>query len=395
MSHDFDRLHPRGDTLSIKWNPEFYSHEFRGRKDLLPLWVADMDFQASPGILARLEKLVQHGIFGYNRFDQGYYDAIIGWYGKRYGLTIATEEIVFTPGIVPALNYIVQTFSTEGDAVLIQPPVYYPFKNAVLNNKRTLVAAPLKEDANGHYTMDYAALERALTEHKPKIFIFCNPHNPVGRVWTRDELTQLAAICLKHNVLIVADEIHCDLTFFGHRFTPLASLSPEVANAVITCNAVSKTFNLAGLQASNIIITNKDIRERYERTMLQYSLTLPNSFVVEAVKGAYLDSDDWYADMLAYIEGNMRFCADFLAEHMPRLRMRLPEGTYLGWIDMRALGLDREGLIALCEEKAKVAFDYGYWFGEEGEGFVRINLACPRELVRTALERLRDAIATA
>lgn len=392
MQYNFDQVHRRDNTLSLKWNPNFYKGEFHGRTDLLPLWVADMDYAVSEGILKRFRKVLEGKIFGYAGFDDEYFEAVAHWNKKRHGVEIKRETVLFTPGIVPALDYAVQTFVKEGEAVIIQRPVYYPFTKAIENNGRKLVNSPLLEGPGGNYSMDCADFEQKIVENKVKLFILCNPHNPVGQVWTRDELEKIAAICLKHKVIMLSDEIHYDLMFFGSKFTSVLTLSDEVKNNSIVCNAVSKTFNLAGLQVSNTIIHNSDLRARFQKTLDCSHVALPNAFAVEGVKGCYFESDDWYEQMIKYIEGNIAFASEYIAANIKPLSMRKHQGTYLGWIDVRGLKLSNEQLVDLCEVRAKVAFDYGYWFGPDGEGFLRINLACTRATLEQALKKLEAAV---
>ncbi|WP_027178500.1 MalY/PatB family protein [Maridesulfovibrio bastinii] len=392
MNYNFDEIHDRTHTSSKKWNPSMYKARFNGHTDLLPLWVADMDFKVSEGINKRLSKVVESGIFGYTGFDDEYYDAIIRWHKEKHNFALAAEDITYTPGVVTAVNFCLEVFTKENDAIIIQTPVYYPFSNAIRNNNRKLITSPLIESEPLYYTMDLEDFERKIIDNDVKMFILCSPHNPVGRVWTREELEKVAEICLKHNVLVISDEIHSDLLFFGNEHTPFMNISEEIAQQTITCTAVSKTFNLAGLKISNIIIKNKELRERYQKFMDQQHLLSPNAFAMEMVKGAYLESDDWYEQVKEYIEGNIQFAADYLEKETENLRMRPLQGTYLGWIDARKFSTDPEVLTELCEVKAKVAFDFGHWFGEEGNGFLRINLACPRSIVAEALSRLKKAV---
>lgn len=392
MHYNFDEIQFRKHTSSTKWNPDFYSQRFHGHKDLLPLWVADMDFKVSKAILERLQRVVSDGVFGYTSFDLEYYDAIISWEKRRHGLDIKKEQLRHVPSIVPALNFLVQAFTEKGESVIIQPPVYPPFFSSVTNNERDLVSSPLKETSPGYFVMDYADFEQKVVDHKVRLFLLCNPHNPGGRVWTEEELATITAICLEHNVLIVADEIHCDLTFFGNRYTPVLNLSQAVAEQTVVCKSASKTFNLAGTNIAHLIIPNPALRERFDTISLRNALGGSNIFAPEMVKGAYLESDDWYDEMLAYIEKNIIFAADYIAHSIPGLSMQKQESTYLGFIDARQLLLTPRELETLCEEKAKVAFNYGHWFGKGGEGFLRINLACPQSLVEEGLDRLKNAI---
>lgn len=394
MQYNFDELQFRTNTPSLKWNPEFYSKRFHGHTDLLPLWVADMDFKASHGILRRLERVMDDGIFGYTSFDDEYYEAIMQWEQRRHGINCTREEIHHIPSVAPALAYLINSFTCKGDGVIIQSPVYPPFRSSVLDNGRSLVVSPLVETSQGHFVMDYDDFEQKVIKNKVRLFLLCNPHNPGGRVWTKEELEQVATICLRHNVLIVSDEIHCDLTFFGHTYTSLLHLAPEISRQSIVCKSASKTFNIAGAHIAHAIIQNSELRERFQRTANRFFLHGTNIFATEMVKGAFLESDDWYEQMLKYIESNILFASQYCTDHIPTLHMPLQESTYLGFIDARKLGLSPTELEYFCENKAKLAFNYGHWFGKEGEGFLRINLACPQSLVATALTRLKEAILT-
>ena len=390
--YDFDEIHFRKNTSSLKWNPDVYSQRFHGHIDLLPLWVADMDFKVSHAIIERLQRLTVDGIFGYSAFDDEYYEAILSWENRRHGLCIDKEHICNVPSVVPALSFIVQATTREGDAVIIQPPVYPPFHSIVSENNRTLVTSPLIERSPGYFVMDYEDFEMKVQKNKVRLFLLCNPHNPGGRVWTKDELEKIVDICARHDVLIVADEIHCDLSFFNHPYTSLLSLAPQVAQNCIVCKSASKTFNLAGSNLAHLVIQNEHWRQRVEGFTKRNSLNTFNIFAPEMVKGAYLESDDWYDQMRVYIEENIRFSASYINEHIPKLSMLEQESTYLGFIDARGLNLSPRELESLCEEKAKVALNYGHWFGQGGEGFLRMNLACPQSLIKEGLDRLQNAI---
>ena len=389
MEYNFDEIIKRSKTNSVKWNSNFYKTIFNNQEDLLALWVADMDFPASNGIQERLKKLLDHGIYGYGKMDDEYFNSIIRWNKVRNNFDIKKEEIYYTPGIVPAINYILQTFTKEAEEIMIFTPVYGPFKRSILNNNRTLVECPLLKDENNYYTIDFENMEKLAKERDIKMLIFCSPHNPVGRVWKKDELEKLAKITVENNILVLADEIHSDLIFGENKHIPFNMISEEAGNNSILCNAVSKTFNLAGMQVSNIIIKNKTLGEKYKKTLGLYNLNEPNAFAMEAVKGAYLDSDDWYEQMIAYIGENIKFTEEYIKNNIPRLKFLKPEGTYLGWIDFNDYDLYGKALEDAFEEHIKVGIDYGHWFGENGKGYIRINLACQKEVVKEALERIK------
>lgn len=387
--YDFDHVWNRKNTHSIKWDGV---ESLFGDADLLPMWVADMDFKAPQPVIDALKRRAEHGIFGYTLRPPSYDEAVITWFDKRHRFRIEKEWLVFSPGIVPALNMMVQTFTEPGDRVIIQPPVYYPFFQIVKRNGRNLVENPLAFD--GHrYTIDFRDLEQKAASGA-KMLILCSPHNPVGRVWTRDELCKLGEICVKHDILVIADEIHCDLVRKRFRHIPFASLTEEFAHQSITCTAPSKTFNLAGLQASHLIIPNKRLRSRFKTMLHTYSLEMSNSFAVSAVEAAYRHGEAWLNELLDYIEGNIHFLMEFAKQHLPQVKVIEPEGTYLIWLDFRSLGLSGHELKRLMRQKAKVALNEGSLFGTGGEGFARINIACPRRTLEEGLHRITKALKT-
>ena len=401
MRHDFRQEIDRRGTHSIKW--EFMQDEedplrlkptdaFFGENRILPLWVADMDFASPRPVVEALIERATHGIYGYTGKTDSYCEAVVNWMRKRHGWEIAPEWICTTPGVVPALNMLVRAFVAPGERVLIQPPVYYPFFGAIENNGAEMVVNPLVYE-NGRYRMDFGDLEEKARDPRVRLAILCSPHNPVGRVWTADELTRFGEICLKNDVLIVSDEIHGDLIYRGNKFVPLASLGEAFAQNAITCTAPSKTFNLAGLHTSNIIISNPELRGRFEKTLQSNGLFGINAFGVVAVEAAYNHGEEWLAQALDYLEGNLRYLEDYVSGRIPQVTVIRPEGTYLVWIDCRRLGLDKDGLKRLMLKEARVYLDEGFLFGPEGEGFERINIACPRSILVEALERIGNAIA--
>jgi len=401
MPFDFDQVFSREDTSATKWgmmqdeHDPFVSHPtdlFRGEHRVLPMWVADMDFASPPPVVEALIARAQHGIYGYTYRSDTYNQAVVNWMNKRYGWKILPEWICATPGVVPALNLLVRTFVAPGERVLVQPPVYYPFFSAIKNNGGEIAENPLLFE-DGRYRMDFRGLEKIASDPRVKMAILCSPHNPVGRVWTADELLRFGEICLRNNVLVVSDEIHGDLIYPGYKFVPLANLSNELAQNAIVCTAPSKTFNLAGLKASNIIIPNATLREKFDRTILNNGLLGMNAFSAVAVEAAYNHGDEWLEEMLKYVEGNLRYLQEFISQHIPQLSVIEPEGTYLVWLDCRRLELDRAGLRRLFLNEAKVYLDEGSIFGAQGEGFQRINIACPRSILTDALERIRQAVA--
>ena len=401
MQYDFNREINRRGTHSIKWG--FMQDEedplrakpteaFFGENRILPLWVADMDFASPRPVVEALIERAEHGLYGYTGKTDSYCEAVVNWMRKRHGWEIAPEWICTTPGVVPALNMLVRAFVAPGERVLIQPPVYYPFFGAIENNGAEMVVNPLVYE-NGRYRMDFGDLEEKARDPRVRLAILCSPHNPVGRVWTADELTRFGEICLKNDVLIVSDEIHGDLIYRGNKFVPLARLGEAFAQNAITCTAPSKTFNLAGLHTSNIIISNPELRGRFEKTLQSNGLFGINAFGVVAVEAAYNHGEEWLAQVLDYLEGNLRYLEDYVSGRIPQVTVIRPEGTYLVWMDCRRLGLDKDGLKRLMLKEARVYLDEGFLFGPEGEGFERINIACPRSILVEALERIGNAIA--
>ncbi|MFA9405883.1 MAG: MalY/PatB family protein [Anaerolineales bacterium] len=399
-SYHFDTEFNRQGTHSVKW--EFivqgdqilhgdHAHKKHGPDRTLPMWVADMDFRCPPAVIEALVKRAQHGIFGYTVPTDSYYDAVIGWMKRRYGWDVERDWITLSPGIVPAINMLVQSFISSGDKVLIQRPVYYPFMSAIENNGGEIVSNSLLYE-NGRYTMDFEDLAAKTADPAVKMAILCSPHNPVSRVWTREELIRFGEICIENNVIIISDEIHCDLIFSGQTFTAFASISDTFAQNSIICTAPSKTFNLAGLKTSNIIIPNKGWREKFSAKLLSNGLLGLNSFGVEALTAAYNHGQAWLAEVMAYVEANYQFMAAYIAEHLPQVTITPPEGTYLIWCDFSKLGLSSEARKALLMDQARVYLDEGELFGPEGEGFERFNLACPRSILAEALERIKTAV---
>jgi cysteine-S-conjugate beta-lyase len=391
MKYDFDRIIDRTGTGSFKW--DLVDNIFGGT-GLLPLWVADMDFESPPEVVAALVRRAQHGVYGYTATMPEYYQAVADWFHRRHSWRITPEWIVTAPGIVPALNLLIQTFTEPGDGIIVQKPVYYPFMRSIKNNGRVIINNPLKLEGNT-YHIDYDDLERKAKDPAVRLLILCNPHNPVGRVWTGEELKRIGNICFAHDVIVVSDEIHCDLTFKGHRHVPFGSISNEFLMKSITCTAPSKTFNLAGLQTANLVIASPDLRQRYTRTIECLGLKWPNLFGAEALIAAYRHGDEWLDQLMEYLGGNLAFLKKFIAANMPRVRVIDPEATFLVWLDFRDFGLDTETLKRLMRDKARLALDDGYIFGSpEGDGFERINIACPRAVLEDALKRMSDALST-
>ena len=373
----------RRNTASIKWD--------LCKDDVLPLWVADMDFKSPKEVIKALNDRVMHGVYGYTYVEDSYYEAIINWMKKRHNWEIEKDWIVITPGIVSALNIIIQTFTKEGDSVLIQRPVYNPFSNAIEKNNRTLVNSPLVYNDNT-YEIDFVDFEQKIVSHDVKLFIMCSPHNPVGRVWKKSELEKIGDICLKHNVLIIVDEIHHDLVFKEYKHIPLAALGKKYLENSITCTAPSKSFNLAGLKLSNIIIGNPEARAKFTDYLESISLTSSNIFAMVACRAAYNHGGYWLDQVMEYIKANKIYVKNYLAKHHPQIKVVDSEATYLMWLDFSYLKMDNETLANFMLNEAKLWLNHGYVYGEEGSGFERLNIATSRSLLEEALKRLSLAL---
>lgn len=386
--YDFDAVIDRKNTGSLKWDS---LREHFGSDDLLPLWVADMDFRSPRPVIDALVERAKHGIYGYSSFEPAYYESVMNWYRRRYGWDIRREWMVYTPGVVPALNLIVQTFTEAGEGVIVQPPVYYPFFRVIESNGRHPVYNPLKLDG-GRYGMDFKDLEKKAGDPQTKLMILCSPHNPVGRVWSREELERLGSICIENGVTVVADEIHSDLRYPGVGFTNFASISERFAKNSITCTSGTKTFNLAGLQISNIIIPDEKLRKAFAEAVFTAGTFMPNAFAATALQAAYDKCEDWLDELMAYIAGNLEFLKEFVRKRLHGVQVIEPEGTYLCWLDFSKLQPDPLKLEKMMRAVAKVALDEGYIFRAGGDGFERINLACPRSILSKALEQISQAV---
>ncbi|WP_213167986.1 MalY/PatB family protein [Alkalicella caledoniensis] len=386
--YNFDEVVDRKNTSSVKY--EEMDINF-GRKDLLPFWVADMDIKVPDFMIDILVKRAKHGVFGYTNRMPEFYDAIISWLKDRHGLEVNRENIEYGPGVVFLLNMMIRKFTKEGDKIIIQTPVYYPFYNIIRGNNRIISENPLIEK-DGMYTMDFENLKEKASDPDCSMLILCSPHNPVGRVWTREELEELGRICIDNNVLVVSDEIHFDLVFKPNKHIPFASLSDDFKMHSITCTAPSKTFNIAGLHSAFCIIYDQKKMDVYRKELGLLDLNRSNSFSREITQVAYEKGHQWVDELVDYLENNMNFVYDFTSKYIPEVKARKMQGTYLMWLDCRNLGLDTEELDSLFVDGAGLALDSGYWFGDNGKGFMRINLACPKSMIKGALERLKNAI---
>lgn len=387
MNYNFDKIIDRKGTASEKYS---FLEKKGFSEDTLPMWVADMDFETVPEVKEKLKELAEHGIYGYTGRTDEYYKAVCSWFSRRFQWEIEQNWIISTPGIVFALAAAVRAFTNPNDGVMIQQPVYYPFESVILRNHRTVVNNQLKL-TDGKYEMDFELMERQIKEHHVKLFLLCSPHNPVGRVWTRDELMKTAEICSKYNVIVAADEIHCDFVRKGFRHTSFGTLPEEFSHRSIICTAPSKTFNLAGLQASNIIISNNELRSRYLTELNACASFGAGMFGLAACETAYKTGEPWLEALLTYLEQNYQYVKNFLAEHLPKIRLTELEGTYLIWMDFRSCQLDDEELKEKMRYDAKLWLDEGTMFGAAGSGFMRMNIAVPRKVLEDAMIRLKTA----
>ncbi|MBE3125039.1 MAG: putative C-S lyase [Acidobacteria bacterium] len=387
MKYDFDKVVDRTGTESLKW---VYPRKVLKVEDAIPMWVADMDFEAPPAVVEAIRRRAAHGVYGYPLIPPSFWQAAIGWLKRRHGWDVRKDWMAKSPGIVPALNYAVRAFTKPGDGVIIQTPVYFPFYHAVENNGRRLVRNPLRFDGR-RYTMDFGDLERKLDEGG-RMLILCSPHNPVGRVWTQEELEGLGRIAVERDLLVVSDEIHADLVYSGHRHHVLAALSPELAERTVTCIAPSKTFNIPGLSMAVVIASNPKLLEAFKDETERAGFELGQVFGIVGFEAAYSQGDDWLDELLSYLEANVDFMEKFLEERIPAIHLVRPEGTYLALLDCRGLGLEPAALNDFFLKKARVYFSDGAMFGEEAAGFVRINFGCPRVLLVEALERVERAV---
>jgi len=356
------------------------------------MWVADMDFRSPPAVVEAVTQWTSHGVYGYCNPRDSYYAAVIDWAARRYGRRIEKEWITVTPGVNAAIHMLVQTFVKPGEKVLVQRPVYYPFMSAIENNDAEVVSNSLVLE-NGRYQMDFADLAQKAADPAVKMIILCSPHNPIGRVWQADELECLGEICLQNDVMVVADEVHCDLIYDGVEFTSFANINKSFAQNSIVCFAASKTFNIAGFKTSNIIIPDAHIRQQFQATASSNGLRGVNPVGIVATEAAYRQGEPWLTAVKQYIEANYEYLAAFLAQKLPQLKVIAPQGTYLAWVDCRALGLTEAARKTFFMEEVKLLLDEGELFGPEGEGFERFNLACPRHILEEALERLATAVA--
>lgn len=380
MKYDFDKIVPRRHTGSYKWDsiPE----------DALPLWVADMDFEVAPAIKKALADRVAHGVFGYTQIDDSYYEAVVSWYERRHQWSINRRWMLYTSGVVPAISCSIKALTLPGENVLVQTPVYNCFFSSIRNQGCQIVESPLvrKDDS---YVIDWDDFEQKCADEKTTVFLLCNPHNPGGRVWTREELAKMGAVCAKHHVFVISDEIHCELVMPGYKFTPFAAVNEENLGNSVTLNSPSKSFNTAGLQIANIICKDDEVRRRIDRVINIFEVCDVNPFGPVALKAAYNESEEWLDALNEYIWGNYQLLKETFAQQLPKLKVTKLEGTYLAWVDISGLGMSSDEVTKKLLDEGHVFVSNGTLYGKEaGEGFIRINLACPRAVLKEGLSRI-------
>ena len=389
MKYCFDEKIDRSKNHSAKWAE--LGKKF-GTDDLFPMWIADMDIKTAPEIVQAMKEKVEQEIFGYVYRPDSYYKSAVDWLERRFGYKISEKTLIHSPGVVPSLSILVKLMTNENEKILIQTPVYYPFAETIKDNKRTLVTNELVRDENGYYTMDFADLEEKLSDEKVTLFILCSPHNPVGRVWKKEELAKVGELCLKYNVRIIADEIWRDIIMPGVTHTPLASISKEIENITITCFSPTKTFNIAGLQASFATFPRKEELERFDRELGILDIKRNNPFSLVAFETAYTKCDEWVNQLNEFLNSNMDYTIEFIKNRIPEVKICKAEGTYLLWLDFSSLGFTKEELSEFMKREAKVAMDDGYWFGDNGIGYERMNIACPKYMLEEGLTRIEKAV---
>lgn len=383
MKYDFDKTIDRRATNSYKWDS--------APEGVLPMWVADMDFRTAPAIIDALQKRVAHGIFGYTRVPDAYYDAVTSWFSRRHGWDIDRECIIYTSGVVPAVSAVIKALTVPGDKVIVQTPVYNCFFSSIRNNGCEIVSNPLRRTADT-YEMNFDALERCAADPRAKVMLLCNPHNPAGRVWTPDELTRLGNICLRNGVTVVADEIHCELVYQGFKYTPFASLSDAFLHRSVTCLSPSKAFNIAGLQIANIVAFDNDLRSRIDKAININEVCDVNPFGVAATIAAYNEGEEWLNQLVDYLHGNYEAMAEFCRRELPEFPITRLEGTYLVWMDCSSLGMPSDALEHVLLDDARLWLNAGTMYGAEGEGYMRWNIACPRSVMLDGLNRFLNFV---
>lgn len=388
MKYNFDEIIDRSASHCVKI--ERLKTIF-GRDDLMPFWVADMDFLSPPEVTEALMERIKHGIFGYTVANDGYYDSIVNWLKNKHNYPVKKDEINFVPGVVKGFAFAIDVFTKENDKIIIQPPVYHPFRIVTESLNRQIINNPLKLE-NGKHKIDFDGLRQIISENECKMLIFCSPHNPGGRVWDKDELKELAEICYDNNILVISDEIHADLVLPGYKHHPFATVSEKARENSITLMAPSKTFNIAGAVSSFAVIHNQELRDRYLGFLSPRELDQGTLFAFTATEAAYKHGGEWLDRLLEYVKENIDFVDDFLKKNIPQIKVMHPEASFLIWLDCRELGLSQPELVNLFVNKAKLALNDGSMFGKEGEGFMRLNVGTPRSNIKKALENLKKAI---
>ena len=389
MKYNFNEKIDRRNNHSAKW--EEMGNKFVSN-DLWPMWIADMDLKTAPVIIDAMREKLEQGIFGYVYRPASYYQSAADWIERRFDYKIDPKTLINSPGVVPTLSILVRLMTKADEKVLIQSPVYYPFSAVVRENERELVVNSLVKDETGYYTIDFEDFEKKVSDEKVTLFIMCSPHNPVGRVWKREELQKMSELCLKYNVRVIADEIWRDIVMPGYKHIPVASLSKEVEHNTITCFSPTKTFNIAGLQASFATLPREEEWKMLDEELGRLDVKRNSPFSLVGFEAAYTKGEEWLEELLIHLDGNMDYVVNFVKERIPEVKVRKSEGTYLMWLDFSGLGMTKEELSMFMQKEAKIALDDGFWFGENGAGFERMNIACPRYMVEEGMNRIENAI---
>lgn len=389
MKYNFNEKIDRSNNHSAKW--EEMGNKFISN-DLWPMWIADMDLKTAPVIIDAMREKLEQGIFGYVYRPASYYQSAADWIERRFDYKIDPKTLINSPGVVPTLSILVRLMTEADEKVLIQSPVYYPFSAVVKENERELVVNELVKDETGYYTIDFEDFEKKVSDEKVTLFIMCSPHNPVGRVWKREELQKMSELCLKYNVRVIADEIWRDIIMPGHKHIPAASLSKEIEHNTITCFSPTKTFNIAGLQASFATLPREEEWKMLDEELGRLDVKRNSPFSLVGFEAAYTKGEEWLEELLIHLDGNMDYVVNFVKERIPEVKVRKSEGTYLMWLDFSGLGMTKEELSMFMQKEAKIALDDGFWFGENGAGFERMNIACPRYMVEEGMNRIENAV---
>ena len=389
MKYNFNEKIDRSNNHSAKW--EEMGNKFISN-DLWPMWIADMDLKTAPVIIDAMREKLEQGIFGYVYRPASYYQSAADWIERRFDYKIDPKTLINSPGVVPTLSILVRLMTKADEKVLIQSPVYYPFSAVVKENERELVVNELVKDETGYYTIDFEDFEKKVSDEKVTLFIMCSPHNPVGRVWKREELQKMSELCLKYNVRVIADEIWRDIIMPGHKHIPAASLSKEIEHNTITCFSPTKTFNIAGLQASFATLPREEEWKMLDEELGRLDVKRNSPFSLVGFEAAYTKGEEWLEELLIHLDGNMDYVVNFVKERIPEVKVRKSEGTYLMWLDFSGLGMTKEELSMFMQKEAKIALDDGFWFGENGAGFERMNIACPRYMVEEGMNRIENAV---